>query len=88
MLRWRWVKVVPSKNQLFNISIIGESLQGLGRGDAEFVGKGLACLNYSVSWWNFVQLDVIHSDAGGLGKSEAIGDAGQFMSTSMIELII
>lgn len=22
-------------------------------------------------------IDVIHSDAGGLGKSEAIGDAGQ-----------
>lgn len=75
-------------NKLLDISIAGESLQGLGRGDADFVGKDLACLNYSVSWWNFVQIDVIHSDAGGLGKSEAIGDAGQFMSTSMIILII
>ncbi|XP_070492769.1 vitellogenin-1-like [Chironomus tepperi] len=37
----------------------GESLQGVGRGDAEFV-------------------DVIHSDAGGLGKPEAIGDADFF----------
>ncbi|KAG5683706.1 hypothetical protein PVAND_012972 [Polypedilum vanderplanki] len=37
----------------------GETLQGLGRGDAEFV-------------------DVIHSDAGGLGKPEAIGDADFF----------
>ncbi|CRL01824.1 CLUMA_CG015039, isoform A [Clunio marinus] len=37
----------------------GESLLGVGRGDAEFV-------------------DVIHSDAGGLGKSEAIGDADFF----------
>lgn len=36
----------------------GESLQVLGRGDAEFV-------------------DIIHSDAGGLGKSEPIGDAGK-----------
>lgn len=34
----------------------GESLQTLGRGDAEFV-------------------DIIHSDAGGLGKTEPIGDA-------------
>lgn len=61
----------------------GEMLQGLGRGDAEFVGETLfsqstavfhssrgLCQTLSIS-------DVIHSDAGGLGKAEAIGDAGQ-----------
>jgi hypothetical protein len=32
--------------------------------------------------------DVIHSDAGGLGKPEAIGDAGQSCSFTLIELII
>jgi len=45
----------------------GESLQGLGRGDAEFV-------------------DIIHSDAGGLGKAEAIGDA-DFYPNGIVSLM-
>jgi hypothetical protein len=32
--------------------------------------------------------DVIHSDAGGLGKPEAIGDAGQTCPFTLIELVI
>lgn len=32
--------------------------------------------------------DVIHSDAGGLGKSDAMGDAGQSCPFTLIELII
>jgi hypothetical protein len=67
----------------------------LGRGDAEFVGKKIEFLLPTLSSWHVDETlsilkitDVIHSDAGGLGKPESIGDAGQSCPFTLIELLI